>query len=94
MASKYPANKNGLPFGAYVLTGLGYPARVAGRSDALRTFVEAWGEGHEVGDERTGTLMPISRDDFEFMCFSMGLDPGEVQTPRLGRWDKDNEPPE
>lgn len=87
--AKYPGNKGGLPFGAYVLTSLGYPARVAGHSEALRTFVEAWGDGHEVGSEATASLTLISREDFEARCRSFGHDPADIQDRRLAAWERD-----
>lgn len=83
---RYPANRNGLPFGEYVVTSLGYPGRVAGRSDALRTFVEAWGDSHESGYESTATLEVISRDEFFEMCIYFEQDPGNIHDPRLRRW--------
>ena len=96
MPVKVPANKSGLPFGSFILTGAGFPARVAGASNAQRTFAEVYGLYQEMGDVYTNAnpepfgdngCKIITKEAFVLACNRRGHDPTKANCSKLTQWD-------
>jgi hypothetical protein len=90
--AKFPANKNGIPFGAYCITSNGFPCRVAGRSDRSLTFVETWSPylfgSTELGDTYTSDLSVIDKHSWHKMVLDLGYKNTEGHDSRLKEFDK------
>ena len=89
--AKYPANKNGLPFGAFVRYG-SFAARVAGASNGQRTFCDVWGVAHEMGDVYTSGLVLCDKATFVSLAWANGHDGpyDETYAAKLKAWDAEN----
>ena len=94
---KVPANKTGFPFGAFIRTGGGFPARVVGKSEKIRTEVEVYGRHLEIGTAYTnGCTVPgfevdgctlITKEEFLAEAAKYGHDGTKPRDERLRKWD-------
>ena len=85
-----PANKSGKPFGGFFFTGngRGFPARVAGASNAQRTFCEVYGYAQEMGDVYTAELVACTREQFlQAAKDHQHADPTKTYCDKLKKWD-------